>query len=117
MPTLSNRLLNIWLDSAVPSSLDEMEDYQKALAQVSGFATTLDTLKWPGVEGLHEWVSSAPRIWLNKRRETALDSTRLQLSLGRLTVNISIGVRDSTLALQSVLSQCFEILGHLRFGT
>jgi centromere/kinetochore protein ZW10 len=88
MPTLSDRLLNIWLHSAVPSSLDEMEDYQKALSQVSNFATALDTLKWPGVEGLHEWVSHAPRIWLNKRRETALESTRLQLSMGTLTLNL-----------------------------
>jgi centromere/kinetochore protein ZW10 len=88
MPTLSDRLLNIWLHSAVPSSLDEMEDYQKALTQVGNFATALEILKWPGVEGLHDWVSHAPRIWLNKRRETALESTRLQLSMGMLHLNL-----------------------------
>jgi centromere/kinetochore protein ZW10 len=60
-----------------------MVDYQKALAQVSEFATKLDLLKWPGVEGLHDWVTNAPKIWLNKKRETALDWTRNQFSLGK----------------------------------
>jgi centromere/kinetochore protein ZW10 len=65
-----------------------MEDYEKALTQVGNFATALDTLKWPGGEGLHDWVSHAPRIWLNKRRETALESMRLQLSMGTLDLNV-----------------------------
>jgi centromere/kinetochore protein ZW10 len=59
-----------------------MVDYQKALAQVSEFTTKLDLLKWPGVEDLHDWVTNAPKIWLNKKRETALDWTRNQFSLG-----------------------------------
>lgn len=82
MPVLSTRILEVWLDTAVPSSLEDMVDYQKALAQVGDFASTLDSLKWPGADTLHDWVSSAPRIWLNKRRETTLDWTRNQLSLG-----------------------------------
>jgi len=60
-----------------------MVAYQKALAQVSEFATNLDSLKWPGVDGLHDWVTNAPKIWLNKKRETALDWTRNQFSLGK----------------------------------
>lgn len=35
-----------------------------------------------GAESFHEWVGSASKIWLNKRRETAMDWTRNQLSLG-----------------------------------
>ena len=70
------------LDTAVPASLDDMVDYQKALAQVHDFANNLDALKWPGVEGLRDWVTNAPKIWLTKKRESVLDWTRNQFSLG-----------------------------------
>lgn len=70
------------LDTAVPSSLNDMVAYQKALAQVLEFANRLDDLRWPGADSLHDWVTNAPKIWLSKRRETALDWTRNQFSLG-----------------------------------
>jgi centromere/kinetochore protein ZW10 len=82
MPMLTSRILEDWLDTAVPASLNDMVSYQKALAQVGDFAAKLDSIKWPGGDSLHDWVSNAPKIWLNKRRETALDWTRNQLSLG-----------------------------------
>jgi hypothetical protein len=67
-----------------------MVDYQKALAQVKEFAEGLDALKWPGVHGLHEWVNNAPKIWLTKKRESTLDWTRNQFSLGeKITTPIS----------------------------
>lgn len=79
---MCSRIIEGWLDTAVPASLDDMVDYQKALAQVGDFAAVLDSIAWPGGDSLHDWVSNAPKIWLNKRRETALDWTRNQLSLG-----------------------------------
>ena len=72
-----------WLNTAVPSSLDDMIDYQRALAQVEDFAGKLQSLGWPGVESFNDWVSNAPKVWLAKRRETALDWTRNEISLGR----------------------------------
>lgn len=82
MPPLSRHILETWLDAAVPASLDDMVDYQKTLAIVHAFASKLDGLNWPGSGIFHDWVASAPKIWLNKRRETTLDWTRNQLSLG-----------------------------------
>lgn len=82
MPPLSQRLLDTWLDAAVPSSLDDMVDYQKALTTAENFAISLDEINWPGSSAFHDWVSSAPRIWLSKRRETVLDWTRNQISVG-----------------------------------
>jgi centromere/kinetochore protein ZW10 len=82
MPPLSRHILETWLDSAVPASLDDMVDYQKTLAIVYEFASRLDVLNWPGSGSFHDWVASAPKIWLNKRRETTLDWTRNQLALG-----------------------------------
>lgn len=82
MPVICSRILEEWLDTAIPASLDDMVDYQKALAQVGDFATKLDEIKWPGADSLYDWVANAPKTWLSKRRETALDWTRNQLSLG-----------------------------------
>lgn len=82
MPTLSKRIKEEWLDTAVPASLEDMMAYQKSLAQVQEFAKRLDSIKWPGTNGFYDWVTSAPKIWLSKRRETTLDWTRNQLSLG-----------------------------------
>lgn len=48
MPEISQRILGSWLDTAVPPSLDDMVDYQKALAQVNDFASKLDSFGWPG---------------------------------------------------------------------
>ncbi|KAG4438487.1 hypothetical protein IFR05_006010 [Cadophora sp. M221] len=89
MPVLSTRILEVWLDTAVPASLDDMVDYQKALALVGDFAGKLDALNWPGADTFHDWVSNAPKIWLGKRRETTLDWTRNQLSLGIGTPQIA----------------------------
>ena len=82
MPTLSNRLVFDWLATAVPDSLDDMLEYQKTLALVQAFAERLDGLKWPGSEVLYDWVINAAKIWLTKKRESILDWTRNQLSLG-----------------------------------
>ncbi|RFU26758.1 hypothetical protein B7463_g9583, partial [Scytalidium lignicola] len=82
MPVLSTRIKDVWLDTAVPSSLHDMTDYQKTLAHVNDFASTLTELQWSGADLFQEWVSNAPKIWLGNRRETALDGIRDQLSLG-----------------------------------
>jgi len=84
MPKLCTQIKETWLDSAVPASLQDMTAFQKAIALVQVFANNLKALQWTGAEELHDWVANAPWIWLTKRRETALDWTRNQLSLGEL---------------------------------
>ena len=83
MPDLSARLKEFWLDTAVPSALDDMLEYQKSLAQVQDFVADLQSLSWPGSDKFEEWIFEAPKIWISKRRETALDWTRNQLELGK----------------------------------
>lgn len=82
MPPLSTRIIEVWLDTAVPASLDDMADYQKALSRVGDFASKLESLNWPGADTFNDWVTNAPKIWVSKRRDAALDWTRNQLSLG-----------------------------------
>lgn len=83
MPIVFTRVKEQWLDPAVPSSLEDMGEYQNALALVNGFASALESLNWPAADGFRDWVSNAHKIWLSKRKETALDWTRNQLTLGR----------------------------------
>jgi len=82
MPKLSALIKDTWLDSAVPVSLDDMRDFRKAIALVQVFAETITNLGWDGDADLHDWVENAPRLWVTKRRETSLDYTRRQLSIG-----------------------------------
>lgn len=83
MPIIFTRVKEQWLDPAVPSSMEGVGEYQQSLAQVNAFAATLDSLNWPATEGFYDWVSNAHKIWLSKRKETALDWTRNQLALGK----------------------------------
>ncbi|KFZ07668.1 hypothetical protein V501_06228 [Pseudogymnoascus sp. VKM F-4519 (FW-2642)] len=82
MPKLTTLIRETWLDSAVPVSLDRMTDFRNSIALVHEFAETITVLGWGGADNLNDWVESSPRLWVAKRRETALDSTRRQLSKG-----------------------------------
>jgi centromere/kinetochore protein ZW10 len=90
MAKVCSQIKESWLDSAVPVSLDDMIAFRKAIAMVNVFADNLEALKWSGAGELHDWVTNAPRIWLTKRRETSLDWTRNQLSLGQFLRALSI---------------------------
>ena len=83
MPDLSARLREFWLDTAVPSSLDDLLEYQKSLMQVHQFITTLKSVSWPGSGIFQSWVDDSAKIWISKRRETALDWIRIQLEFGK----------------------------------
>lgn len=82
MPALVPRIINVWLDSAVPVSLREMDDFQEVISAAKQFCTSLAEMKYTGFEELQEWVDSAPRVWLAKCRETALDSVRNKMAQG-----------------------------------
>jgi centromere/kinetochore protein ZW10 len=83
MPILSARIKEYWLDNAVPTSLEDLHDYQVALLQVKDFSKALKEKGWPDTASFDEWVSGVPKIWLAKRRETSLDWIRHQISLGK----------------------------------
>ena len=76
IPALTSRLETHWLDPAIPLSIDEMPSFQHLLQLVTGLAQQIDGFGWSGAEGLREWVNSAPRLWLTKRREALLGEVR-----------------------------------------
>lgn len=82
MPNLTTLVKETWLESSVPVSLEDMTNFRKTIAIVQVFAETITKLGWDGDSELHEWVESAPRLWVAKRRETSLDYIRRQLARG-----------------------------------
>ncbi|KAJ4419027.1 ribosome biogenesis protein ytm1 [Neurospora sp. IMI 360204] len=82
LPGLIPTITKTWLDLAVPSSLEEMDRFQATISTTKGFCTTLKALGLSHLNELQEWTESAPRVWLSKRREAALDQMRTQLSQG-----------------------------------
>jgi centromere/kinetochore protein ZW10 len=81
MPAVVSRITTVWLDSAVPSSL-KMDEFKEVIQVAKEFCAALKALGLSGFGELQEWVDSAPRIWLSKCREAALDSIRSQLAGG-----------------------------------
>ncbi|GAW12394.1 hypothetical protein ANO14919_017600 [Xylariales sp. No.14919] len=82
MPDLIPRIITAWLEPVVPTSLKDMDEFQKIIDATKSFCSQLETLKFGGVEELQEWVQNVPRVWLAKCRETALELIRTKLALG-----------------------------------
>lgn len=82
MPELVSRVVSVWLDSAVPVSLKEMDRFESIMAAARQFCARLTELKFAGFNELQDWVEDAPKVWLAKCRETALDTVRIRLSEG-----------------------------------
>ncbi|TDZ68343.1 Centromere/kinetochore protein zw10-like protein [Colletotrichum trifolii] len=82
MNDLVPRLIRVWLDGAVPSTLKGIVGFQAVIQSARAFCEVLEENNFTGFTELKEWVGSAPSIWLAKCRETALDSVRKRLSNG-----------------------------------
>lgn len=82
LPETIHKITSVWLDSAVPSSLQDMDRFQEVIGSAKDFCARLTALGFSNLGGLQEWTEDAPRVWLSKCREAALDSVRVQLSRG-----------------------------------
>ncbi|KAK4238495.1 Centromere/kinetochore protein zw10 [Achaetomium macrosporum] len=82
LPGTIHSITGVWLDSAVPSSLQDMKRFQEVITATRDFCARLKALEFSNLGGLQEWTESAPRVWLSKCREAALDSVRTKLARG-----------------------------------
>ncbi|KAK4169141.1 Centromere/kinetochore protein zw10 [Cladorrhinum sp. PSN259] len=82
LPEVIHGITTVWLDSAVPSSLKDMERFQEIIKLAKDFCESLKLLGFSNFGDLQEWTESAPRVWLSKCREAALDTVRTRLSKG-----------------------------------
>ncbi|KAF2454783.1 hypothetical protein BDY21DRAFT_290610 [Lineolata rhizophorae] len=76
LPTIQAHLVPTWLDATVPLSLDAIDDFQEVLDLLTGLAEYVAELGWAGKEDLLDWVEKAPKNWLARRREDAVDAVR-----------------------------------------
>ncbi|KAK3299240.1 uncharacterized protein B0H64DRAFT_415607 [Chaetomium fimeti] len=82
LPETIHKITSVWLDSAVPSSLQDMDKFQEVIEAAKAFCARLKALGFSNLGGLQEWADNAPKVWLAKCREAALDSVRIMLSRG-----------------------------------
>ncbi|KAK4156341.1 Centromere/kinetochore protein zw10 [Chaetomidium leptoderma] len=82
LPETIHSITTVWLDSAVPASLQDMDRFQEVIGAAKDFCARLTALGFSNLGGLQEWTENAPRVWLSKCREAALDSVRIKLSQG-----------------------------------
>ncbi|KAG7288805.1 hypothetical protein NEMBOFW57_005163 [Staphylotrichum longicolle] len=82
LPETIHQITSVWLDSAVPSSLQDIDRFQDVIGTAKDFCARLQALGFSNLGGLQEWTENAPRVWLSKCREAALDAVRIKLSQG-----------------------------------
>ncbi|TQV90902.1 centromere kinetochore protein [Cordyceps javanica] len=76
------KLIDNWLDTVVPSSLQNMDEFQQVIQRTQKFCTILSEHGYTGLERISTWAEKAPMTWLAKCRDTALDSVRNRLAGG-----------------------------------
>lgn len=82
MSDIIPRLINNWLEPAVPSDLSDMEGFEEVIDHSRRFCEALDSRACTGFDKLRDWVDDAPSIWLRKCRQTALNTIRSKLDNG-----------------------------------
>ena len=83
MSDVTDRIVDAWLDSAIPPVLKDLHRFEKIIQSAEAFCSILYNNGYAGFSRLEDWVSDAPMMWLAKCRETALDSVRVKLSSGK----------------------------------
>lgn len=76
------RLTNDWLNSEVPSSLQNMKHFQRLIQHTKQFCLMLKKNGYSEFDDLVNWVNKAPINWLGKCRDVALDNVRERLTSG-----------------------------------
>ncbi|RFU77176.1 hypothetical protein TARUN_5084 [Trichoderma arundinaceum] len=76
------KLTRQWLNPAVPSGLQDLDKFQALVSKIKDFCQTLEHSGFTGLDQIQDWASKAPTIWLEKCRETSLDSVRVNLTSG-----------------------------------
>lgn len=82
MNDIISKLTREWLNPAVPSGLRDLDQFQALVSRLKDFCEELQRSGYTGLEQIQDWASKAPTIWLEKCRETSLNSVRVNLSSG-----------------------------------
>jgi len=69
-------LIHEWLTASVPISLSELLQFEKVQTTVRDLAILVSSYQWHGHKDLEDWAEGLPHIWLQNRRNSALDAVR-----------------------------------------
>jgi protein transport protein DSL1/ZW10 len=82
MVDLIPRLVQKWLTPAIPTSLDNIPDFDQMIDEAGELCTLLRSKGYTHYDELQQWVDDAPNIWLRRCTEKALDTVRVRLGKG-----------------------------------
>jgi centromere/kinetochore protein ZW10 len=82
MNDIISKLTREWLNPAVPSGLRDLDQFQTLVSRLKDFCEELQRSGYTGLEQIQDWAGKAPTIWLEKCRETSLNSVRVNLTSG-----------------------------------
>ena len=82
VPFLTSKVISMWLMSAIPESLNEIQPFKDTLELASRFADVLEKFHGPAKKEFQGWIDRVSDIWFAKRRDNALDSIRRLISQG-----------------------------------
>jgi hypothetical protein len=94
LPALTTDIINQFLPSRIPDSLNDLPAFDILLDAVTVFDLHLVSLGWALSTPLATWVSNAPETWFKHRLDTFLHETRTYISehVHPETVTISHGI-------------------------
>ncbi|KOS17096.1 Centromere/kinetochore protein zw10 -like protein [Escovopsis weberi] len=82
MADIVPRLIQEWLNPAIPSGLRAMEKFQALISRTTEFCDSLGGAGYERSSELQQWADKAAMRWLEKCRETTLDMIRTSLAGG-----------------------------------
>ena len=80
---LVGTLIRDWLTPSVPLHLADLLKSYSIQTTVADLANQILSYHWPGHSELMGWLEGLPHIWLEKRRNSALDAVRRTLKARR----------------------------------
>ena len=76
VPDIVTAIINEHLIDSVPFELDKIHNLKGLQQQVQSLVDLLRSYNWPYYPPLVEWISRAPRFWLSRRKQEALQGVR-----------------------------------------
>ncbi|KAF2156916.1 hypothetical protein K461DRAFT_249523 [Myriangium duriaei CBS 260.36] len=79
MPQFIEHFETTQLNPNVPVETEQLKRFDELLVAVRGLSQNLAEQSWEGHTQLDAWVQNAPKVWLARQREHALDTIRHSL--------------------------------------
>ena len=93
MQPITLSLRRYWLESSMQKSLEGMQLFDDEAQALRQLALDVDDFGWSGKDLLLELIKSIPRLWITRRKETALANVR-SICLSNVSSRIAIDKQE-----------------------